>query len=400
MNVRDLRFPLVDSLRAIAALSVVGAHAAFPAGIYEDAFLRQFVTRLDVGVTIFFVISGFLLYRPFVKARVLDEPPVSPRAYGWRRFLRIVPAFWVALTVIAYVQLDHSEIFSRHGFFTYYCFGQVYRPETVGGIPQAWTLCVEVAFYALLPIWALAARRLPGRSPRELVRWQLRALATLGQSSTTTPDQRKTRAKAEISADFDLIGPLGKQESRPSPRDLPGKQGRNARRSAEGGTPDLHSDQPVLASRQPLLRTGSAAQTVVRGDSPFRKGLHQKQVCQVTRAPQTHVTFAQHTRLIEFEPLLLADEPVKDGDRITSNGQPCQHGSTAGKPLPDELAVECREPWRREDSLLPLRGPPHLVQAHQVDERTARLIGGDDLECCTDPLPVSQEPAGLLASVR
>jgi peptidoglycan/LPS O-acetylase OafA/YrhL len=184
VNVRDLRFPLVDSLRAIAALSVVAAHAAFPAGIYEDDFLRQFVTRLDVGVTIFFLISGFLLYRPFVRARFVGEGQPSTGAYAWRRFLRIVPAYWVALTIIAYVQLDHSEIFSTHGFFTYYCFGQVYRPETgLGGIPQAWTLCVEVAFYAMLPIWALAVRRLPGGSPRELIRWELVALALLALAS-------------------------------------------------------------------------------------------------------------------------------------------------------------------------------------------------------------------------
>jgi peptidoglycan/LPS O-acetylase OafA/YrhL len=184
VNVRDVRFPLVDSLRAIAALSVVGAHAAFPAGIYDDEFLRRFVTRLDVGVTVFFLISGFLLYRPFVRARLAGERRPATGAYAWRRFLRIVPAYWVALTIIALVQLDHSEIFSVSGFFTYYCFGQVYDPQTgLGGIPQAWTLCVEVAFYAMLPIWALAMRRLPDRSPRELIRWELIALAALAVAS-------------------------------------------------------------------------------------------------------------------------------------------------------------------------------------------------------------------------
>jgi peptidoglycan/LPS O-acetylase OafA/YrhL len=184
VNVRDLRFPLVDSLRAIAALSVVAAHAAFPAGIYDDEFLRRFVTRLDVGVTIFFLISGFLLYRPFVRARFAGEREPSAAAYAWRRFLRIVPAYWVALTIIALVQLDHAEIFSLHGFFTYYCFAQVYSPETgLGGIPQAWTLCVEVAVYAMLPVWALAMRRLPARNPKAMLRGELIALAVLALAS-------------------------------------------------------------------------------------------------------------------------------------------------------------------------------------------------------------------------
>src|SRR3954452_9206876 len=77
---------------------VLAVHAAWFSGRFDSYMLR-----LEAAFAIFFVISGFLLYRPFVKARLLDRPPVSARAYGWRRFLRIVPAFWVALTVIALV---------------------------------------------------------------------------------------------------------------------------------------------------------------------------------------------------------------------------------------------------------------------------------------------------------
>ena len=115
LNARAERFPLFDSLRAIAALSVIGVHGAVTAGIYNDSTLRQFVSHLDVGVQIFFVISGFLLYRPFARARLegADRPATGP--YAWRRFLRIVPAYWVALTVIAWVQLDHAEVFTALG---------------------------------------------------------------------------------------------------------------------------------------------------------------------------------------------------------------------------------------------------------------------------------------------
>src|SRR3954452_12960796 len=102
MNVRARSFPLVDGLRAVAALLVIVHHA----GIYAvlggtDSVLRPYVARLDVGVAIFFLISGFLLYRPFVRARFRSIGAPRPLAYGWRRFLRIVPAYWVALTVIA-----------------------------------------------------------------------------------------------------------------------------------------------------------------------------------------------------------------------------------------------------------------------------------------------------------
>ena len=70
---------------------MIGVHGAFPAEAYGDEWLRQFAARLDVGVAIFFLISGFLLYRPFVFARLGGEERPSTGAYAWRRFLRIVP---------------------------------------------------------------------------------------------------------------------------------------------------------------------------------------------------------------------------------------------------------------------------------------------------------------------
>ena len=51
--------------------------------------------RLEVGVAIFFCISGFLLYRPFVVAHHRAQAMPAVGAYAWRRFLRIVPAYWV-----------------------------------------------------------------------------------------------------------------------------------------------------------------------------------------------------------------------------------------------------------------------------------------------------------------
>src|ERR1041385_2928445 len=101
MNVRAGRFPLCDSLRAIAALAVLTTHAAFFSGavIGGQAALRPYLARLDVGVTIFFLISGFLLYRPFARAHLREGHAPRTLAYGWRRVLRIVPAYWLALTI-------------------------------------------------------------------------------------------------------------------------------------------------------------------------------------------------------------------------------------------------------------------------------------------------------------
>ena len=93
------RFPLFDSLRAIAALSIFGFHiAASQLALNDPDF--PWLGQLNVGVPIFFVVSGFLLYRPFVARRAQGRPAPSLGGYAIRRALRIIPAYWVALTVI------------------------------------------------------------------------------------------------------------------------------------------------------------------------------------------------------------------------------------------------------------------------------------------------------------
>jgi peptidoglycan/LPS O-acetylase OafA/YrhL len=161
MNVRAERFPLMDSLRAIAALSVLAFHAAFFAGMYtSDSALRPYLAQPGAGVAVFFVISAFLLYRPFVRARLAGERAPATSAYAWRRALRIVPAYWVALTVVAVWLSLEIVVDPAWHVPLFYGFGQIYTAQTsLSGLGQAWTLCVEVTFYAFLPLWALAMRR-------------------------------------------------------------------------------------------------------------------------------------------------------------------------------------------------------------------------------------------------
>jgi len=157
MHDRSGRFPLMDSLRAIAALSIVGYHVAPHAGAFKSDFTTALSAQLSSGVALFFLISGCLLYRPFVAAHSAGDAFPSVRAYAWRRFLRIVPAYWAALTLTGI--LIAPEVFERPLLF--YGFAQIYSPGAVfQGIPLAWTLCIEVTFYVFLPFWALALRRL------------------------------------------------------------------------------------------------------------------------------------------------------------------------------------------------------------------------------------------------
>jgi peptidoglycan/LPS O-acetylase OafA/YrhL len=174
------RFPLFDSLRAIAALSIVAFHVS--AAVPPGPGVEPYFARLKLGVALFFLISGFLLYRPFVAARVGGSPRPRTGPYSWRRFLRIVPGYWVALTVTA-LWFGMNAVFSADGVF-FYGFAQIYRPDIfLQGIGQAWTLCVEVTFYAFLPLWALLMSRVAARTRRARVQTELVGLALLGGAS-------------------------------------------------------------------------------------------------------------------------------------------------------------------------------------------------------------------------
>ena len=64
-------FPCFDGYRALAAGAVLLLHVGVASGFaFRHAGLGRYVFRLDVGVAVFFLISGFLLYRPFAAAHL------------------------------------------------------------------------------------------------------------------------------------------------------------------------------------------------------------------------------------------------------------------------------------------------------------------------------------------
>jgi peptidoglycan/LPS O-acetylase OafA/YrhL len=153
------RFPLFDSLRGIAVLAVLVFHVFLVTGALERPVFGDLAASFgNLGPIVFFAISGFLLYRPFVAAREGSAPAPGARRYLARRALRILPAYWFALTVLA-VFPGIVGVFTGD-WWRFYGFLQAYSLQTLSqGIPVAWTLCVEVTFYLALPLWGLALRR-------------------------------------------------------------------------------------------------------------------------------------------------------------------------------------------------------------------------------------------------
>jgi peptidoglycan/LPS O-acetylase OafA/YrhL/4-amino-4-deoxy-L-arabinose transferase-like glycosyltransferase len=174
------RFAGFDGLRALAALGVLVTHVGLKVGFSTRDVTGNYLARLDVGVAVFFVLSGFLLYRPFVARRLAGRPRLDTRSYLRNRALRIYPAYWLALTVLVVV-LDvrgRDEIQGLWDFVMFYGLFQSYSADTaLGGLQQAWTLTNEVAFYLLLPLWAYAAARLGRRlTPRRAMIGELGVL--------------------------------------------------------------------------------------------------------------------------------------------------------------------------------------------------------------------------------
>lgn len=160
----DAHFDCFDGLRAIAALLVLVFHVtrAFPPSWISTPGWHWIDRLGPFGVCVFFLISGFLLYRPFAAASLAGSPMPRPMPFWIRRIFRIFPAYWLVLTV-ASLGLGVVTIGSLTNAFTYYGLLQNYREGlTFAGLSVAWTLVIEVSFYALLPFIALGLRTASG----------------------------------------------------------------------------------------------------------------------------------------------------------------------------------------------------------------------------------------------
>lgn len=90
----DPRANALNTMRLVLATMVIIGHAAIVGGFgYSDATITFFG---EVAVDGFFAISGFLLARSWFRRPHLGR-------YLWHRFVRIFPAFWAALVVVAFV---------------------------------------------------------------------------------------------------------------------------------------------------------------------------------------------------------------------------------------------------------------------------------------------------------
>lgn len=148
-----------DSIRGIAAFLVFIFHF-WGLNLVGDVKiggvdLTAFFDSGHVGLDVFFVLSGFLIFRSVYKNGV-------GLRYFLRRFLRIAPIYYFSILVVV-IFLVPGLLMTRDGWWdilSHFFFFQSFSAETYYGInPVLWSLSVEMIFYLFLPLFFLFTGR-------------------------------------------------------------------------------------------------------------------------------------------------------------------------------------------------------------------------------------------------
>jgi peptidoglycan/LPS O-acetylase OafA/YrhL len=164
------RFRPLDGFRALAALCVVLTHVGFQTGAALSGPYAGLLSRLDIGVTIFFLLSGFLLSRPYLVSHHRGTAALPVRVYAWHRFLRIMPAYWLAV-VGGMLLIEENRTRPPSDWVEQLLVVQTYvHGGLILGLSQMWSLGTEIAFYVALPVIGFLLLR--KRSDDPAARWR------------------------------------------------------------------------------------------------------------------------------------------------------------------------------------------------------------------------------------
>ena len=159
MNGQLMRISGADGLRALACLLVVWHHTTQRFNPEKSAAWIQgihfFGMRAEVGVSLFFVLSGCLLSLPFWYSFVNASPTPKLWFYAINRAARIIPAYWFNLLLCTLVALwvfdlniNWWRLISGLLFINSYHYSSFFPAELNGPL---WSIGLEVSCYVLLP---------------------------------------------------------------------------------------------------------------------------------------------------------------------------------------------------------------------------------------------------------
>lgn len=133
----------LDLLRAAGAALVFATHLWHQGGL---EWLGPVAMNGGVGLYVFFVLSGYLLSRPFL------DGPVEIRRYAIARAARLLPGYYLAVVGLAAIGVIPALVANPLPTLTFTANIFNLEPLLLSGFGQSWTLGIELAFYALLPL--------------------------------------------------------------------------------------------------------------------------------------------------------------------------------------------------------------------------------------------------------
>ena len=164
--------PALDGFRAISICLVIAGHifdANFAGKAYtEKTYTQAILGNGSLGVTIFFVISGYLITTLLL--REFDRlGNISLRHFYIRRAFRILPPYYVYLLVVCAVAMLGYLPITRLQAGSAFLFLWDYLPQVkTWSLEHLWSLSVEEQFYVLWPLSLLLCLRKSRRAARRL----------------------------------------------------------------------------------------------------------------------------------------------------------------------------------------------------------------------------------------
>jgi len=171
----ERRIPSLDGLRAASIALVMASHLSLPVRVLSG------IDYGNLGVRVFFVISGFLITTLLV-AELETSGSVSLRAFYARRCLRILPAYYTFLLAMTLLIPTGWLRASFAGLLPAATFSMNYFPVTMT-LAHSWSLAVEEQFYLLWPLTLVSfgvRRSVYGCAALLLIAPIFRELAALG----------------------------------------------------------------------------------------------------------------------------------------------------------------------------------------------------------------------------
>lgn len=150
ITISDNRIYGLDILRAAAIMFVVIGHSGY---LVESEIFRFVEPFLFDGVSIFFVLSGYLIGGILIKLFLRSELKFENLLVFWkRRWLRTLPTYFLILILLFFLNFFFTKNFSFKYLLSFLTFTQNISYPHPSFFPEAWSLSIEEWFYIILPL--------------------------------------------------------------------------------------------------------------------------------------------------------------------------------------------------------------------------------------------------------